>query len=238
MIQNRTPFLNKISASLNRTEINAQPPVKEWQHRPVEKKLSHLTSDELMPAFIEQCGVLKNTTIVEVEAAQAMKEIDAAVQKFGGQSVALWDDERLTALGIEQLTTSKWIDAGMAVHIWDSALGRTENFERTNASNIGIAYAEYALAESGTVVLYSAEGQGKAVGLLPNVFITIVKKSTLLPRMTQAAIKIKEDFAGDQLLPASVDFISGPSNSADIEMDLVVGVHGPIFAHYIVLSDQ
>lgn len=238
MIQNRTPFLNKISASLNRTEVNTQPPIKEWKHRPVEKKLSHLTADELMPAFIEQCGVLKNTTIVEVEAANAVKEIDAAVQKFGGQSVALWDDQRLTSLGIEQLTTSKWLDEGMTIHTWDSALGRTENFERTNESNIGIAYAEYALAESGTVVLYSAEGQGKAVGLLPNVFIAIVKKSTLLPRMTQAALKIKEDFAGNKILPAAVDFISGPSNSADIEMDLVVGVHGPIYAHYIVLSDQ
>lgn len=238
MIQNRKPFLNKISASLNRTEINAHPPVKEWQHRPVEKKLSHLNSAELMPAFIEQCGILKNTTIVEVDSSQVLTEIDEAVQKFGGESVALWNDQRLTALGIEQLTTSKWIDEGILVHTWDSSLGRTENFERTNASNIGIAYAEYALAESGTVVLYSAEGQGKAIGLLPNVFIAIVKKSTLLPRMTQAASKIKEDFPNNQLLPAAVDFISGPSNSADIEMDLVVGVHGPIFAHYIVISDQ
>ncbi|MGK4151717.1 lactate utilization protein C [Kurthia gibsonii] len=239
MIQNREKFLEKIATSLNRPFSPTQKPVRNWQHKPEEKKLSHLSIDELMSAFVEQCGRLNNTNVVEVSSGDVKKAVDEAVKQHGGESVALWNDERFRALGLEELYENEWADEGLRVHVWDSNLSRTENFERTNDSNIGIVFAEYALAESGTVVLYSAEGQGKAVGLLPNAFIAIVKKSTLRPRITQAVQEMEREFVeAGKTLPAAVDFVSGPSNSADIEMDLVVGVHGPIYATYIVVSDQ
>lgn len=238
MIHNREKFLAKISSSLNRSQQPVEKPVREWLHQPAEKNLIQATPDELMVPFVEQCARLNNTTVVEVPAARAMEALALEVQKYGGESVALWNDKRLWDLNIQSLTDGKWPAQHIKVHVWDSALGRTENFERTNASNIGIAFAEYALAESGTVVLYSGEGQGKAVGLLPNAFIALVKKSTLRPRITQAVAEIHAHVEKGELLPAAVDFVSGPSNSADIEMDLVVGVHGPIHVTYIVLTDQ
>lgn len=238
MIQNREAFLSKISTSLNRPFTPTEKPERKWQHFPKERKLSHLTSDELMPAFVKQCGILNNTSIVEVEVKDVNSALDEAVKSYGGGSVALWNDERLKALGVDKLYNNQWPQENISVSVWDSSLNRTENFERTNASNIGIAYAEFALAETGTVVLYSAEGQGKAVGLLPNAFIAIVKKSTLRPRITQAVAEIQQKVDKGELLPAAIDFVSGPSNSADIEMDLVVGVHGPIYVTYIVITDQ
>lgn len=238
MIQNREAFLEKLTTSLNRPFPNGDKPIKQWAHQPQEKKLSHLTIDELMPAFVEQCARLNNTTIIEVPALEVANAVEAEVEKYGGKSVAMWNDQRLRDLQLDTLANDVWPSQNMQVHIWDESLSRTENFERTNESNIGIAYAEYALAESGTVVLYSAEGQGKAIGLLPNVFIAIVKKSSLRPRITQAVAEIHEKVEKGELLPAAIDFISGPSNSADIEMQLVVGVHGPIFATYIVVEDQ
>lgn len=238
MIQNRDAFLEKISTSLNRPFSPSEKPLQQWQHAPKVMGLSNLNADELMPAFIKQCGILNNTSIVEVEAKDINTALDEAVKGYGGESVALWNDERLNALDVDKLYTEQWPKENIKVHVWDSSLKRTENFERTNESNIGIAYAEYALAETGTVVLYSAEGQGKAVGLLPNAFIAIVKKSTLRPRITQAVAEIQQRVDKGELLPAAIDFVSGPSNSADIEMDLVVGVHGPIYVTYIVITDQ
>lgn len=213
-------------------------PTRNWTHNPHAQKVTQVTLDKMMAAFVEQCGRLNNTSVVEVNAEQVNEAINKEVHKYGGESVSLWNDQRLRDLQIEKLTLEQWPAENIQVHVWDSALGRTENFERTNASNIGIAYGEYALAESGTVVLYSAEGQGKAVGLLPNAFIAIVKKSTLRPRITQAVAEIHERVEKGELLPAAIDFVSGPSNSADIEMDLVVGVHGPIYLTYIIISDQ
>lgn len=238
MIQNREKFLSKISSSLNRQEMPLEKPSRQWKHNPYEENKRAVTENELMIAFIEQCSRLNNTTVVEVDAARVTQVIANEVKNYGGESVALWNDQRLSDLNIKQLTMEQWPTENIRVHVWDSSLGRTENFERTNASNIGIAYAEYALAESGTVVLYSAEGQGKAVGLLPNAFIAVVKKSTLRPRITQAVAEIHQRVEKGELLPAAIDFVSGPSNSADIEMDLVVGVHGPIYVTYIVVKDQ
>ncbi|GEK35253.1 LutC/YkgG family protein [Kurthia sibirica] len=237
MIRNREKFLSKITTALERPFLPGMKPEKKWQHHPEEQRLSKMSIDELLPAFIEQCSKI-HTDVVTVDKANLTLALHNLVVKYGGESVALWQDERLTALGISKLCEDTWPTNNIQVHIWDPTLDRTTNFERTNASNIGIAFAEYALAESGTVVLQSAAGQGKAIGLLPNAFIAIVNKSTLKPRITQAVAEIHQIVEAGELLPASIDFVSGPSNSADIEMDLVVGVHGPIYVTYIVVTDE
>ena len=54
--------------------------------------------------------------------------------------------------------------------------------------------------------------------------------------MTQATLELHNQVAAD--ISTCINFISGPSNSVDIEMDIVVGVHGPIKAVYIVVTDR
>ena len=62
-------------------------------------------------------------------------------------------------------------------------------------------------------------------------------KSQIVPRITQATADYNEKVLRGEKIGSNLSFISGPSNSGDIEMILVVGVHGPLSMTYLVLED-
>lgn len=61
----------------------------------------------------------------------------------------------------------------------------------------------------------------QSISLLPTTYIAV-------PRMTQAIKEIHEQVATGEDITSCINIMSGPSNSADIEMDIVVGVHGTV----------
>ena len=122
------------------------------------------------------------------------------------------------------------------MRLWDSAKER-ENQVFAEQADIGITFSEITLAESATVTLFNDKDNGRTISLLPRCYIAIIPRSTLVPRMTQATKQIHEAHIQGREVSSCISFISGPSNSADIEMNLIVGVHGPVQATYIVVDD-
>jgi len=55
--------------------------------------------------------------------------------------------------------------------------------------------------------------------------------------MTQATKIIRNKFNNGEAVPSCINYITGPSKSSDIEMKLVVGVHGPVKVKFIVIQD-
>ncbi|WP_431522080.1 LutC/YkgG family protein [Guptibacillus hwajinpoensis] len=104
-------------------------------------------------------------------------------------------------------------------------------------ADIGITFSDYTLAESATVVLTTSPEKGRSVSLLPKTYIALVPKSTIVPRLTQVTDRIDKDLKESETVSSCIKFISGPSNSADIELSFVAGVHGPVKASYIVIND-
>ncbi|MBS1828242.1 MAG: lactate utilization protein [Acidobacteria bacterium] len=97
----------------------------------------------------------------------------------------------------------------------------------------GITGADYGLAETGSIVTVGAN-EARLVSLLPPVHIALLSKSRMLTGLDEFYTLHPRP----ALASASTVFITGPSRSADIEMILVRGVHGPRVIHVIVVDEE
>lgn len=236
MIQHREEFLETIGNSLNRTVNTTVKPQRNWKYAPQKRGYQGGSQDDLLEVLEKQCQNI-HTDIVKTTVKDLPNILEQIVEQYGGGPISMWQDSRFEEFSLNNLYEEKWPSKGYQVSLWKQELGE-QNIQNAEKANIGITFSEYVLAESGTVVLFSDIEHGKSVGLLPNRFISIVKKSTIVPRMTQVAELLNKRIESGETLPSAIDFVSGPSNSADIEMKLVVGVHGPIYATYIILTDE
>jgi L-lactate dehydrogenase complex protein LldG len=92
--------------------------------------------------------------------------------------------------------------------------------------DLGVAVAQAALLESGSLVLVAGAGRHRAASLLPPASVVLVRKSALLPDVSHLPELLARRREGGRL-PACVNLVTGPSSTADIELVLVRGVHGP-----------
>ena len=95
---------------------------------------------------------------------------------------------------------------------------------------MGVSCVQAAIAETGTLVLCSTSERHRLVSLVPPVHLALVREGDLVPDLDAAMEHLSS--AGP---PPLVSFITGPSRTADIELTLVVGVHGPEELHVILL---
>jgi L-lactate dehydrogenase complex protein LldG len=99
---------------------------------------------------------------------------------------------------------------------------------------VGITGTYCAVAETGTLMLLSGEHQHATTSLLPETHVAILTASRIVPAMEDAWGLLREE-VGE--LPRQVNFVSGPSRTADIEMTLVYGAHGPFRVHVIIVGE-
>ncbi|WP_313237497.1 LutC/YkgG family protein [Sporosarcina ureae] len=233
-IQNRSTFLETIATQLGRDpKKKVEKPI--WKHQPQRTVLADASLDELLEVLRVQCKQI-HTDIVETTKESLSVVLDEVVKTYGGGPLSLWRDERFEEYELSDLLETKWPLEQIEVNSWDPSIG-VKNIELAEQANIGITFSDMTLAESGTVVLFSSADKGRSVSLLPTHYIALIPKSTLVPRITQASDMIREKLNNGEQVPSCINFITGPSNSADIEMNLVIGVHGPVKATYIVIED-
>jgi L-lactate dehydrogenase complex protein LldG len=233
-VYNRTAFLDRVADSLGR-ERRTEVETPDYSVTPQDRVFQGATQDELAEKLEEQCHVihtqLERTTLgqIGITLRKVLGQLEGSkkVISAGGPRI----DEYGLSIVYEELEKE-----GYEVRIWNEQ-GGDGDLTFAEQAGAGIVFSDITLAESGTVTLFNDKHNGRSISLLPETFIAIIPKSTLVPRMTQASRVIHEQEENGQPVSSCVSFITGPSNSADIEMNLIVGVHGPVKATYIVVDD-
>jgi len=99
------------------------------------------------------------------------------------------------------------------------------------AADVGITSADYALADTGSLVMLSTPKEARLVSLLPPVHLAIVPHEKLLTGLDELFTVVPDPAA----VSSSMVLITGPSCTADIELILVRGVHGPAEVHVVLV---
>lgn len=118
-------------------------------------------------------------------------------------------------------------------------LAREEMRPLLNQADVGISGANLAIAESGTLVIVSNEGNARLVTSLPPVHIALVTVEKFVETMEEAVTLIKAltIASSGRKVTSYISFITGPSATTDIEKERVIGVHGPGEVHIIILDN-
>ncbi len=131
----------------------------------------------------------------------------------------------LSAVCWPELFELEWRAAGIAV----------ESRTACGDDLVGITAAFCVVAETGTLMVLSGERSPGGTSLLPETHIAVVPESRIVRGMEDAWALLRAE-RGATAMPRAVNFISGPSRTADIEQTLVLGAHGPYRVHIILTA--
>lgn len=131
---------------------------------------------------------------------------------------------------------------GIAVETMPHAVPEAEERGRLRAeiarADVGVTGADLAVAETGTLVLRAAAGRPRSTSLLPPCHVAVFDRTALLETLEQVGLALEAWHDGPE--PAGggavIAFITGPSRTADIELTLTRGVHGPKEVHAIFVD--
>ena len=98
---------------------------------------------------------------------------------------------------------------------------------------LGVTGVFCALAETGTLAMVSGPDTPASASLLPETHVAVVPAARLVPHMEDAWDLMRAELGR---LPRAVNFISGPSRTADIEQSVVLGAHGPYRVHIVLVG--
>lgn len=192
-----------------------------------------LDSAALIERFCAEAAAL-GTELSRCKREDLGRTVVHVVEQNGAGRVVLPTDPRFDDEGITQKLVAHKANE---IFRWDPANGRDQNIAMAAEANIGITFAYAAIAETATIVQPCSAECGRSVSLLPSVHIAIIDAATIVPAMRDVLRRFEEDRAAGRDLASQTVFISGPSNTADIELVRVEGVHGPTKVTYIIVED-
>lgn len=194
-------------------------------------------SESLARSFQKECELLSVKVHMVSTFDEARHFLSSILKKTIAKRVIKWNSPLLNKLEIDGLLGSLGVqDMLPADKISIKEANRKDFVMPESKADLGISGADYGLADSGTLVLRALPGQDRATSLLPPIHVAIIKSEHILPGLDDLIIRLLLDLEEKKDINSCLTLITGPSKTADIEMDLVHGVHGPKELHVILLN--
>jgi len=154
--------------------------------------------------------------LAELDALDVEHFVEDAADAVRARIVSIVDGHRVLTWNVDRLPYA------VATALPAAATGDSPR-DAQAAAEIGVTGCEAVIAETGTLVMLSGAGRPRAASLLPPVHVCIVRRSEMFMTMGEYFARRPATIA----TAACCTFITGPSRTADIELTLTVGVHGP-----------
>ena len=193
-------------------------------------------NQSIMPSFDMRIGNLDTFTekaaaaaaqVTSTSSADVSGTIKGVLEETGCRSLVLSDELLIKEFDIKTIAAQMGIDCQ-----YISEIPQSEYRSKMFQAEAGITGCDYALADSGTIVIKHRSENQRLVSLAPNAYICIVKASQMLKdRFDLAAILEKQEKT------AAVTLITGVSRTADVALQVVLVMHGPRKVHIILIED-
>jgi L-lactate utilization protein LutC len=211
--------LEKVTAALGRTSPLLEAPVPPHLDEPL-IRLVH--SDLGLPELFAKRAVENKMAVRSCYVEDLIGHLITFLKTAGVQKIALPVSKLLDGLDIiKQLR-----EAGFTATRWDEM-----TLDQLYDYDCGVTDVTYAVAETGSLVIRGSANHGRSLSLVPPIHVAILEPKNFVADLVDVFERLGKD--GD---PGSINFITGPSKTSDIEMNLVVGVHGPCQVQLFILQ--
>lgn len=183
-------------------------------------KRAQIPLDQQVNLFQEKMEAL-STTVVRVDKPE---DIPASVQSYLAQHNL---PSRIKMSPSKQISGLDWASIPTLEMI--SGAGAEED-------DVGISPAFAGIAETGTLMMASGVDTPSTINFLPENHIAVLNMADMKGSFEETWDALRA-IEGEGNMPRTVNLISGPSRTADIEQRLIMGAHGPKRLHVILVGD-
>ncbi len=180
------------------------------------QRISIEAQDELRAQFIDELTNVNTNVIEAINESRIKNSMQALIKEKDIKSFSIWESLFLKEIKLKQ-----------ELKVAGLKLITAKNKNRIAESDIGITEVDYAIADTGTLVLLTNKNQPRSVSLLPPMHLAIVRQETLVRNINDLFVILKSKLQEGTHTTNCMTFITGPSRTADIELNLTLGVHGP-----------
>lgn len=227
-------LLNRIRAAVGRTASSTAPtPLAPFDFPP-----ANLNQQSLVERFILELERVGGHVVLVHSSEEIEAYVKSLLPLHKDPVVAVSDSTSACEPGIRECLenpTVRMISPRDLVQVEAPA----DNYKNALIqADLGITSCDYAIADSGTLVLISSREQQQMISLVPVVHLCLLDASRLVENLSELLLELQKFFDRKDETPHRITLITGPSRTADIEQTVAIGVHGPTELHVLIFGLQ